>query len=110
MHTRHLDASQPGAVNSAAELLKQGQLVVFPTDTLYGIGADAFNHSAISWLYQIKQRPLDKGIPVLLADLSDIVKVAHVLPPAAQDLIERCNAMISKILQRHLLKFLRQIW
>jgi L-threonylcarbamoyladenylate synthase len=89
LETCHLSASQPGVVNAAAELLKQGHLIVFPTDTLYGIGADAFNQVAISRLYQIKRRSLDKGIPILLADLSDVDKVAHHLPPVAQDLIAR---------------------
>lgn len=89
MKTELMDATQPGAVDEAASLLREGRLVIFPTDTLYGIGADAFNAEAIAALYQVKQRPRTKGIPILLADPDDLEKVAEALPRRAQPLIER---------------------
>lgn len=89
MKTELLDATQPGAVDEAAALLREGRLVIFPTDTLYGIGADAFNAQAISALYEVKRRSLAKGIPILLADPADVDKVAPALPGRAQPLIER---------------------
>jgi L-threonylcarbamoyladenylate synthase len=89
VRTRYLDANHSGAIAATAELLKQGQLVVYPTDTLYGIGADTSDQSAIRRLYQAKGRPLHKGIPILLADLTDVDKVAHHLPAMAQDFAER---------------------
>ncbi|MFQ5400816.1 MAG: L-threonylcarbamoyladenylate synthase [Anaerolineae bacterium] len=85
--TRYLEARTPAAIAEAAEWLKQGQLVVFPTDTLYGIGADAFNPAAVLRLYQVKQRPRAKGIPILLADPEDLTQVVERVPAFARTLI-----------------------
>ena len=87
-NTRHILTSETNAIAETAVYLSQGELVVFPTDTVYGVGVDAFNAEAILKLYDVKQRPLDKGIPILLADFSDITKVATDIPPAAQAAIE----------------------
>lgn len=89
IHSRLLKAEKPGAIVQAAAAIEQGGLVVFPTDTVYGIGADAFNEQAIFSLYQVKHRPLDKGIPILLADLADLSKVAAFIPETAEQLIAR---------------------
>ena len=89
MKTELLDAAQTGAVDQAAALLRAGHLVAFPTDTVYGIGADAFNAAAIAALYEAKRRPRSKGIPILLADPDDVDKVAQKLPGRARRLIER---------------------
>ncbi len=88
METHLLNAQQPDAVAQAATWLRQGQLIAFPTDTVYGVGADAFNAAAIEQLYQAKQRPDEKGIPILLADLADLDKVTQAVP----DLIHRLMA------------------
>lgn len=89
MNTELLDATQAGAVDRAAALLKAGRLVVFPTDTLYGIGADAFNAEALDALYAVKQRPKSKGIPILLADPDDLGNVTQRVPGRARSLIAR---------------------
>lgn len=69
MVTKLLKAEQAGAIEEAARLLKDGHLIAFPTDTLYGVGADTFNPRAIKKLFAAKGRPLEKGIPVLLSDV-----------------------------------------
>ena len=71
-------------IQQTAVLLQQGHLVVFPTDTVYGVGVHAWNDDAIRQLYAVKQRPLDKGIPILLADHADLDKVAASVPPLAR--------------------------
>ncbi|MGB5060631.1 MAG: L-threonylcarbamoyladenylate synthase, partial [Candidatus Promineifilaceae bacterium] len=71
-------------IQQTAVLLQQGHLVVFPTDTVYGVGVSAWDDAAIRALYQIKQRPLDKGIPILLADSDDLDKIAAQIPPLAR--------------------------
>lgn len=86
-HTRHILTSEANAIAETAVYLRQGDLVVFPTDTVYGLGVDAFNADAILQLYTVKQRPLDKGIPILLADLADVNKMTAALPAAAQTAI-----------------------
>jgi L-threonylcarbamoyladenylate synthase len=89
MNTRRLDAAQIGAIEEAAAILRQGEVVAFPTDTLYGVGCYPFNGAAINRLYAVKQRPAEKGIPILLADPADLDRVAAALPPVAAVLAER---------------------
>lgn len=81
-----LPAADPASVRTAAALAAAGQLVVFPTDTVYGVGTTPFDETAIERLYQVKERELDKGIPVLLADESDLAQVCATLTPEAQRL------------------------
>jgi L-threonylcarbamoyladenylate synthase len=89
MKTLYLHASDPEAISQAAALLKQGQLVVFPTETVYGLAAAVNNEEAIAALFRAKGRPDEKGIPVLLADVSALVVVAREVTPVAQGLAER---------------------
>jgi L-threonylcarbamoyladenylate synthase len=89
METKLLNADTPGAIEEAADLLKQGHIIAFPTDTLYGVGVDPFNSAAIEQLYQVKERSAEKGIPILLADISDLEKVAQDISNLAQSLIEQ---------------------
>ncbi|MBE2202166.1 MAG: threonylcarbamoyl-AMP synthase [Anaerolinea sp.] len=82
-------AHLPDAIVKTAALLQQGELVVFPTDTVYGLGAHAFQPAAIACLYAVKLRPFTKSIPILLADLSDLENVSLSLPPLAQRYIQQ---------------------
>jgi len=89
MITKQLNAKTTNAIQEAADLLKQGYVIAFPTDTLYGIGVDPFDPVAIERLYQVKGRSIDKGIPILLADTADLEKVAINIPALVQTLIEQ---------------------
>ena len=89
MQTKLLDPSQAGSIELAAELLRQGQLVAFPTDTVYGIGAHYAQAAAIERLYEVKKRPLAKGIPILLSESTMVEKVVERVPEVAGELIER---------------------
>lgn len=89
MRTEHLRVNDPRTIERAAALLKEGKIVVFPTDTLYGVGVTAFDEEAIDALYRIKDRPLEKGIPILLADGDDLRRVAREIPACAQVLLDR---------------------
>lgn len=77
METVLLQADNEGLAR-AAELLKAGEVVAFPTDTVYGLGCDAFSAAAIEKLYQVKDRDRGKGIPILLSDLSQLSRVAQI--------------------------------
>jgi L-threonylcarbamoyladenylate synthase len=83
---RWLRAEDPEALALAAERLRAGEVVAFPTDTVYGIGARAFDGAAVAQLYVVKQRPPEKSIPVLLADLADLTLVAREWNDAAEAL------------------------
>jgi len=85
MKTRLLAADTPGAVEEAAAALSRGELVAFPTDTVYGLAA---GHEHVRKLYGAKDRPKEKRIPVLLSDASNLEASAQVTP-AARALAER---------------------
>lgn len=57
-------------------ILKQGGVIAFPTDTVYGLGVNAFNHEAVERIYQIKNRPRNLPFPLLIADSSQLSAVA----------------------------------
>lgn len=76
-------------IRKAAEIIKKGGLVGFPTETVYGLGADAFNPKAVARIFEVKKRPLNDPLIVHLADKKDLVKVAKETDEFAQKLIER---------------------
>ena len=55
-------------INKAIKILKQGGVIIFPTETVYGIGCAYDNQEAIDRIYEIKKRPKDKPLQVLIAD------------------------------------------
>ena len=63
-------------LKEAAKIIKHGGIVVFPTETVYGIGVNALNTEAVKRLYQVKQRPLDKAISLLVSNVEMIEQVA----------------------------------
>lgn len=74
------------ALARAAEDLKAGALIAFPTETVYGLGADATNGEAIARIYSVKGRPADHPLIVHLADMQDISEWASDIPDYAIDL------------------------
>lgn len=70
-------------------MLQSGGLVAFPTDTVYGLGALAFDEKAIEQIYVAKERPDTKAIPILLADPDDLAKVCVDPSPLAIKLAYR---------------------
>lgn len=71
---RILPLSEEGILE-AAKLLKEGEAVVFPTETVYGVGVDAFNIRAVEELYRIKRRPPNKLFTLHIASLEDVRKL-----------------------------------
>jgi L-threonylcarbamoyladenylate synthase len=78
----------PDQIDLAAQLLREHRLVAFPTDTVYGLGTLAFDGSTALKLYIAKERPPEKAIPILIADISDLEHVALSVPPIAYRLME----------------------
>lgn len=76
METQVLPISDPKALAKAIDILTAGGLVAFPTDTVYGLGALAFDENAVARLYDVKERGMDKAIPVLIGDLDQLERVA----------------------------------
>ncbi|MEU4898623.1 L-threonylcarbamoyladenylate synthase [Streptomyces sp. NPDC044780] len=75
-------------VSHATDALRAGHLVVFPTDTVYGIGANAFDPQAVGTLLAAKQRGADKPASVLVADLATAEALVRSLRPEARRLAE----------------------
>lgn len=73
-------------VRRAAEILKRGGLVAFPTETVYGLGADASRATAVARLYQVKRRPLDHPVIIHFANAAGAFSWAREVPAAAQKL------------------------
>lgn len=65
------------AIEEAVSVIKGGGVIVFPTDTVYGLGADAANEGAVRKVFRIKQRPEDKPVPLLISDLEMAKKVSY---------------------------------
>jgi len=76
-------------IQQAIDILRKGGLVAYPTDTVYGLGANAFRGSAVERVYEVKQRPRHMALPLLLADSADMAKVATNIPDLAWRLAER---------------------
>lgn len=78
-------------VARAVEALKAGRLVAFPTDTVYGLAAFPWDVDAVACLYEAKQRPSDRSIPLLLSDASQLGRVAT-LPSRFRRGVQRLSA------------------
>jgi len=70
-------------VERGVSILKQGGIVAYPTDTVYGLGASANLQSAVERVYQVKERPRNMALPLLLANISQISEIAEPVPPVA---------------------------
>lgn len=81
-----LPITHPDALRRAAALIKSGGLIAFPTDTVYGIGASAFQADAIERIYQAKGRSALKAIPILLGNPEAAQLITPPLSPLAQRL------------------------
>jgi L-threonylcarbamoyladenylate synthase len=75
-------------LEQALRVLRSGGLVAFPTDTVYGVGALAFDADAVERLYWAKERPADKAIPILLGGTTGVAEVAENVPDMALKLAE----------------------
>jgi L-threonylcarbamoyladenylate synthase len=75
--TRVASADEPGALEEAARLIRDGQLVAFPTETVYGLGANALDPRAVARVFEAKERPEFDPIIVHLADATEVAAHAH---------------------------------
>lgn len=89
MKTEILAASAADTLSRALAVLQAGGLVAFPTDTVYGVGALAFDGTAVESIYAAKDRPLEKAIPILISDVAELEKVGMKIPETAWTLASR---------------------
>ncbi len=82
-------ADDPAAIRKAGEVIKKGGLVAFPTETVYGLGADALNRSAAKKIYEAKGRPSDNPLIVHITNREDLEKIVDRIPPEADKVAEK---------------------
>lgn len=85
METRVFQQSE---IKEAAALIKKGELVSFPTETVYGLGADAMNDQAVKNVYQAKGRPSDNPLIVHVASIGEVYDYVENVPEVAETLME----------------------
>jgi L-threonylcarbamoyladenylate synthase len=83
-----LDTNDPAAVAHAAATLAAGELLAFPTETVYGLGARADDDAAVAKIFAAKGRPADHPLIVHVADAADALAFTSIVPPLAQRLID----------------------
>ncbi len=83
------DQPEEDIIQEAARLIKAGELVAFPTETVYGLGADAFSSAAVEKIYQVKNRPPINPLLVHIARFDQVSQLVTEVPPSAQLLVER---------------------
>jgi L-threonylcarbamoyladenylate synthase len=70
-------------IKTAAEEIKKGNLVAFPTETVYGLGADALNEKAVAKIFQAKGRPFNDPLITHIADIKELYRLSKHVPPVA---------------------------
>jgi L-threonylcarbamoyladenylate synthase len=70
-------------IDKGIQILKRGGVIAFPTDTVYGLGADAFNTDAVGRIYDIKKRPIHLPLPLLIGDIKQLDILAEPLSEIA---------------------------
>jgi L-threonylcarbamoyladenylate synthase len=76
-------------IATAVAALKRGEVIVFPTETLYGLGAQALNPAAVDAVFRLKGRDPSAPIPVLVSDQAMLEALVATIPPMAKQLMER---------------------
>jgi L-threonylcarbamoyladenylate synthase len=79
----------PSVIETAAAVIRRGALVAFPTDTLYGLAADPFNRAAVRRVFTVKRRSAEQALPLVAADLEQLLRHLGELPVNAQRLSAR---------------------
>lgn len=88
--TKYLKREEINSSNiiEVATALRDGKLVVFPTDTVYGIGTNVYNKDACEKIYEVKGRPKNKPLSVLISDISMLQDIVDYISPVEQKLID----------------------
>ena len=89
METLLLPAEDPRTVETAAAIIRSGGLVGLPTETVYGLGANGLDESAVAKIFEVKGRPQDNPLIIHITGAEELATYCHDIPQAAYDLAER---------------------
>jgi L-threonylcarbamoyladenylate synthase len=84
-------------IKKCVEVLKKGGTILYPTDTIWGIGCDATNQKAVEKIYHLKKRVENKSLIILLADMKEISKYMKTFPDIASDLMKNVERPLTII-------------
>jgi L-threonylcarbamoyladenylate synthase len=70
-------------LHDSLQALREGGVIAFPSESVFALGCDPFNHDAVTKLLQLKQRPISKGFIILAADWSQVDHLVQAIPPQA---------------------------
>ena len=88
METLVIKEPDEAMLQKAGEIIRNGGVVAFPTETVYGLGASAFDDGAVRKIYEAKGRPSDNPLIVHIADAAEVEKVAREVPDGAKKLLD----------------------
>lgn len=77
-----IDCGNLDDLEKCSELIDKGGVVIYPTDTVFGIGCDPTIEESVLRLFAIKERPLEKSLPILTSDWGIVSRIAHITPQA----------------------------
>ena len=83
-----MEESFKEVITSALDVLKKGGVILYPTDTVWGLGCDATNEEAVQRLFEIKKRPGAKSMVLLASDMDMVARFVRKIPDMAIDLVE----------------------
>lgn len=88
-HICPIDSRAPDQelIGRAAETIRSGGMVVFPTQILYGLGVDALNKQAVDRIFRVKERSAEKPVSILISRIDDLDELVKTIPPAAEAII-----------------------
>lgn len=84
-----LNAPSNSTIKYAASIIQKGGLVAFPTETVYGLGANALNAKAVAKIFKVKRRPIDNPLIVHIAKFEELDKLAKIIPQKAKLLVRK---------------------
>ncbi len=88
------------AIEEAVRIIQKGGVIIFPTDTVYGLGADATNGSAVGRVFRIKKRPEGKPVPIIISDLEMARKLAYFDKKTEEILLSIWPGPVTALLQK----------
>ena len=87
-------------IQKAVEVLEKGGVILYPTDTLWGLGCNATNAEAVDKIYQLKGRPATKGLIILIADINELKKYVEQIPDKALEIMKQTDKPITIVYEK----------
>ena len=87
-------------IDKTVDALKQGKVILYPTDTIWGLGCDPTNKSAVLKLLEVKKRSKEKGIITLISDINQLIQYVDKIPDVAWDIVEFAEKPLTVVYQK----------